>query len=435
MFLTHKLRKDEDFKSVMRKHKVTDWKTTWGLPQNKRLRSKRKFVDQVQAGDTLVILDPKAKLRSVEFLGITYNVPDAEWDATKRSIVRVIEKKFLPELLALKKTYDDDYNYMWSIANKEGWFTGMLAAAVENLSGATVPTKEMSKVSKSVDAVSKAIRKGDFAKCVTTMGAAQTAMQDYVKAAEKYRSKVTNGATKGVEFLEITRDNAFLLVGAMATGGVGAAAPAAAFTALEIGAAVGGGTALVKSASNEVGNYMAKNKRTTQEITFAIVRDTYLGAAQGALGAMIFSRLGPMIVKPMAKYVQRGAPKIITVMLRENTIPSKWGQQVVAKYGEKATADLICNTAGRFAIAKIMTGLTNWFLSKEGLSALSAAANAVYKGLSGNEKSAAIGEKIAAKLDAQGATKQVVEAMLESSKSDIDKALKKKLDEVEAEAA
>lgn len=435
MFLTHKLRKGEDFKSVMRKHKVTDWKTTWGLPQNKRLRTKRKYADQVQLGDTLVILDPKAKLRTVEFLGTTYNIPDAEWDATKRDIVRVIEKKFLPELLALKKTYDDDYNYMWSIANKEGWFAGMLAAAVENLSNATVPTKEMSKVSKSVDAVSKAIRKGDFAKCVTTMGTAQTAMQDYVKAAETYRRKVTNGATKGVEFLEFTRDNAFLLVGAMATGGVGAAAPSAAFTALEIGAAVGAGTALVKSASNEVGNYMAKNKRTTEQITFAIVRDTYLGAAKGALGAMVFAKIGPAIVKPMAKYVQRGAPKIITVMLRENTMPSKWGQQVVAKYGEKATADLICDTAGRFAIAKIMTGLSDWFLSKDGLATLSVAASGVYKGLSGAEKDAVIGEKIATKLDAQGATRKVVEAILKDDKANIDKALRKKLDELEAEAA
>ena len=161
MFLTHKLKNNENFKTVMRKYGVKDWNTTWNLPQNKSLRVKRKYADKVLPGDTLVILDPKEKLRSIKFAGMTFNIPDAEWDATKRDVVKVMETKFLPKLVALKKTYDDDYEYMWDIANNQGWLTGMMATIVENRSGAKMPTAEMNKTSKAIGKVQKAIKAGD----------------------------------------------------------------------------------------------------------------------------------------------------------------------------------------------------------------------------------------------------------------------------------
>lgn len=161
MFLTHKLKNGEDFKTTMRKYKVTKWDTTWNLPQNRSLRAKRKYADKILPGDMLVILDPKAKFRTVKFLGTTYNVPDAKWDATKRDCVKLIEKKFLPQIIALKANYDADYEYLWGIANNQGGLTGMLAAAVENLSGAKPPTAEMNKVSKAIGALQKAIKSGD----------------------------------------------------------------------------------------------------------------------------------------------------------------------------------------------------------------------------------------------------------------------------------
>lgn len=435
MFITHKLKKTEDFKVVMRKYKVTDWKSTWNLPQNKRLRAKRKYADQVQAGDTLVILDPKAKLRTVKFLGTTYNIPDAEWDATKRDIVRVIEKKFFPKLLALKKTYDDDYNYMWSIANEDGWLVGMLAAAVENLSFADVPTKEMSKVSKSVGNVQKALKKGDCLQVVVAMSVAQAAMKEYVEASEKYRRRVTNGATKGVEFLEFTRDNAFILLGALATGGVGAAAPAAAFSALEIGAAVGAATALTKSASNEVGNYMANNSRSGEEITIAIIRDTYLGAAQGALGGVVFSKLSAPVTKGLAKGVKSKAPQLVGEYVKKNKVPSFWNKVVCNKYGVAVTTEIIEEAVGKFSVAKTIGIIGKWCKTKEGADMLGDAAKDVFKSLSGKEKDGVIGSKVAASLIASGATRKIVELVLQENKALIDKALKAKAEEGEKEAA
>lgn len=435
MFITHKLKKNEDFKAVMRRYKVTDWKSSWNLPQNKRLRSKRKYADQVISGDTLVILDPKAKIRTVKFLGKTYNIPDAEWDTTKRDIIRVIEKKFLPKLIALKKTYDDDYNYMWSIANEQGWLTGMLATAVENLSFADVPTKEMSKVSAAVSNVQKALKKGDCLKIVLAMSVAQAAMKAYVEAAEKYRRRVTMGATKGVEFLEFTRDNAFLLLGALATGGVGVAAPAAAFTAVEIGAAVGAGVALTKSASNEVGNYLANNTRSGEEITVAIVRDTFLGGAKGALGAVVFSKLSGPLTKDIAKRLQKEAPSVVQQLVKTGKINSVWAKAVVNKHGLAVTADTIGIALGKYSVGKSIGWISDWCTSKEGSDMLAAAAKAVFKSLKGGEKDGVIGEKVSASLISTGATKKIVLSILNNNKSAIDKALKAKLDEAEKEAA
>ncbi len=434
MFITHKLKKGENFKTVMRKYGVKDWSKTWNLPQNKSLRSKRKYADKVEAGDTLIVLDPKAKLRSIKFAGITYNIPDAEWDATKRAIIKLIEKKFLPKLAALKKTYDDDYNYMWDIANNQGWMTGMLVAAVESYNKAKMPTKEMSKVSKEISKLQKAIKAGDFAKVVATMLTAESAMKDYVKAAETYRRKMTDGSSDAVKFLEITRDGCFLIAAACATGGAAAAAPGV-FTAVELGAAVGAGTALVKSASNEVGNVFANEKRSKGQITYALVRDTYLGAASGALGGFLFAKFGSAVSKFLGKYIQRYAPGIVRTMLRENHFPTAWGKAMVDKMGENAVALTISDTAVRASMSTLMAAIMSWLKTKEGIDALVDAASGVLKSATGKEKASEVGEKLAAKLAASGAADKIIAKMIKDNKKSVQKALDKKLLEVEAGAA
>ena len=435
MFITYKLKKTEDFKAVARKYKLKDWKTTWGLPQNKRLRSQRKYIDKVQAGDTLVILDPKATLRTVKFLGTTYNIPDAEWDTTKREVMRAIERKFLPKLVALKKTYDDDYNYMWSIANENGFVTGLLATVVENLSFADVPTKEMSAVSKSVDNVRKALKKRDVLACIFAMAAAQAAMKKYVDASEKYRKRVTGASTGGVEFLEFTRDKSFQLLGILAKVGIVMATPAAAFKPVEIGAAVGAGTALIKSASNEVGNYLANNPRTSSEITLTILKDTYLGAAEGAFGAFVFSKVQGDVSKEIAKKMRTNAPVTVETMIKGGKIKSKWTEILMNKHGAAVTSDVVAISLERYAVGTCIKWVTDWAKTKSGVTMLGESAISSMGAMKGTEKDAAVGKKMGASLISAGAIDEIVAHAIKQKKAAIDKAAKAKYEELEKEAA
>jgi len=428
VFITHKLKKGEDFKSVMRKYGVKDWNTTWNLPQNKSLRTKRKFADKVEPGDTLVILDPKEKLRSIKFAGVTFNIPDAEWDATKRGAIKLMETKFLPKLISLKKIYDEDYEYMWDIANNQGWMTGMMAAIVENRTNARIPTAEMSKTTKAIGKVQKAIKGGDFYKIMVAMGEAETAMKDYVKAAETYRRKMTDGSTETVKFLEITRDGCFILAAALATGGAAAAAPGV-FTAAELGAAMGAGSALLKSAGNEVGNVFANEKRSAGQISYAIIRDTYMGAATGALGGALFAKFGAPIAKFLAKYVQKYAPTIVNVMLRNHETEVQWATKYIEQLGREEVAKIIADTAVRSSVSTIIKAITEWLKAKDGIDALVDAAGDVMKSLTGKEKEAAVGQKLADKLAANGAANTIVAKLVASNKAAAQKALDKKLAE------
>lgn len=310
MLITHKLKKGETFATIMKKHGVTDWKKVWDLPQNKPLKAKRKTADQVAEGDTLTLFNPKARVYQLCFGGRDYLLSEDDFADAQRQIIANIRKKLLPRLTALKAAYDEDYEYMASLAADSGALIGFLAAAVENLSGAKVPTREMNAVSDAIKAVQKALNKEDPAACVAAMVTAEEAMDAYVKAAETYRKKMISASETGVTALVLTREASFIVLSALLSAGAGTVLRAGAFSSMEIGAASGILTGVVKAAAGEVGEAASGNSRSVGQIAYSVIKEAYFGAAGGVLSGFIRgSDMGDEVGKLLAGKLMKLAPK------------------------------------------------------------------------------------------------------------------------------
>ncbi len=342
MISEHKLKKGETFASVMKKNSITDWKTVWDLPQNKALKAKRKFADKVEEGDTLTIFDPKARVYKLTIGGKDHLLTEADFaEATKQTIAN-IRKKLLPRLSSLKAAYDADYEFMASLASDSGMLIGMLAAAVENLSGAKVPTKEMNAVSDAIKAVQKALQKEDLLDCVHTMRVAEEAMEAYVAAAETYRKKMVSGSETGVTVLVLTREGSFIVLSALLSAGAGTVLRAGAFSAMEIGAASGALTGAVKAAAGEIGDAAAGNSKSAGEIAYNVVKEAMFGAASGVLSGFIRgSDMGQEVGKRLTSKLVEYAPKFAKMGVK-----ARWygGYQVAGTFdglADEAVAEVV----------------------------------------------------------------------------------------------
>ena len=419
MFFSYKLKKNEDFKVVMRKYKIKDWSGVWNLPANKKLRAKRKAADKVIAGDTLVLPDYKAKVWTIKFSGKEFKVPESELPAAKAAILKEIRTKFMKPLADKKKIYDDDYQYMFEIANGNGWMTGMMSGVVENLTGAKLPTQQMSATSTKIKALDNAVRKGDFAAIKKGIKDADDAINAYVKAAELYRRKMTDGSSKGVKGLELTRDGCFIAASALA---VTAAGPVGVIAVAEVGAMVGGGAGFVKAASGEVGNVLANTQRSTEQIATNVFLSTLTGAASGALSGAFLAKFGGPIVTRMSSSISSNMGKLVAEIFKSE---AKWlsaqiGMSIGAA-GTKAGADVVAKVLLRSAMGLLTLELKKWL--KAQADELVAAGKSVLKSATGKEKSEVIGQKIGDKLVQGEVGKIIVKKLIVAKKKEIKGAL------------
>lgn len=424
MLITHKLRKGETFATVAKKYRVTDWKKSWDLKSNKALKAKRKTPDRVEPGDGLTLIDPSAKLYTVDFLGKTYLIPEDEWTSVAKAIVGVMKKQFLPKLLKTKKIYDDDYAFMWEIANSGPTMIGLMASIVEDVTGAKVPTREMSAVSAAVLRVEKSISAGHFARIVVDMGTLDTAIAAYVKASEDCRRKMTKGSTVTLEVVTTTRDTCFLLAGALASG---ALVPLATLsvTATEIGMLTAMGTALIKAGSDEVGEHLAGTKRTGGQIAYHMVRDMCFAATTSLLGAGLReSKFGKAAIEEMTKGVIKFAPKAVERQIAVGSI--RW-LGTFDQLGEKAIADVVAKTIARLGTSWYFKTLTELVGAKEFADEFIDAAKKAAKSMNGKETAKQAGEKIAKAMAESGILERTIAVAINDSEKAIKAALEKKM--------
>jgi hypothetical protein len=425
MLITHKLRKGETFATVMKKYAVKDWKATWDLAQNKALKAKRKTADRVEPGDTLMVIDPSARFYEITFAKQTFMVPEAEMADVRKAISAAFKKKALPRLIKLKAAYDADYEYMADLAVGSGMLTGFLVQLLEDRSGARLPTKEMNAVATAIKDATRATNAADFAGQVDAMRALESAMADYVAAAEKYRSKMIGAAEVGVVAATITREGAFLLLSALASGGAGTVCRV--MTSLEIGVAMGAASSLIKAGSDEIGQFMAGEERSASEVTYSMVREFFVGGASGlASGFLRNTKIAQGIQSKLAATVMKAMPRYFKQMARNGRLmkfdlKSKAWERMDAE----DRADFLIRVFNRMGVSGAIKGILAWTKTREGIDLQVAAIGDAVSGLTGKESLREVGEKIGAAILTDDVIDSIMASILAANRDDIERLLDK----------
>lgn len=416
MFIKYTLKKGEDFKSVMRKHKLTDWKGVWELKGNAALRKKRKYADKVEPGDTLILWDGRIKYHRVVLDGNTYMVPEKEWPATKKKIIADMNTKLLMPLFKMKKIYDDEYLYLSSLAD-ENAIAGFFAALVENTTKARVPLKEMNAATVALRDLQKKILAGKFDQVTPAGIKAQAAIDAYVEASEAYRRKMCDGATKGVKAVKFVDDYAFIVAGAIATGGASAVVGGA-FTAVEIAAAVGAGTALVKGVGNEVGRNIAGEERGFEEIAFTLYAKMIVGGAEGALVGKLLS--GPMATeffKQFSRILSNSFPRLVQSVLKNEVAELLKAPSLMAAIGKEKMIEEAVKIVARTSANTLKVHAKKLISQNEGL--LVSVIKQVLKKLTGRESEKDMIGMIAKELASGKIAVEIARSVIRSNRKQI----------------
>jgi len=422
MFIKYKLKKGEDFKTAMRKYKITDWIGVWNLKGNAALRKKRKVADKLEEGDVLVLWDGRIKYHKVELDRKVYLVPEKEWPATKKKIIADMNAKLLTPLFKTKKIYDDEYLYLASIANDNA-ISGFFAALVENVTNARVPLKEMNAASTALRDLQKKILGGKFSQVTAAGKKAQSAIDAYVKASDDYRHKMCVGATKGVKAVQLVDDYAFIVAGALATGGASAVVGGT-FTAVEIAAAVGAGTALVKGAGNEIGRKVAGEERNFEEIAFTLYAKMVVGGAEGALvGKLLSGSMATAFFKEFSRILSKSFPQIVRAVLRDEVTALLKAPSLMTAIGKEKMIEEAVKIVARTSAGTMKAHAKKIFSQDEGL--LVSAVKAALKKLTGRESEEKLAQAIARELASGKAAQALARSVIKSNRKPIIKELEK----------
>ncbi len=409
MFIKHKLKKGEDFKSVMRKFGIKDWDGIWNLKGNTALRKKRKYADKVEAGDVLVLFDGKAKYHRVALGSKTYLVSTSEWSTMTKKVIAEMNTKYLVPIGKIKKIYDDDFNFLQDLANDNS-IAGFFAALVENRSGAKLPTKEMGAASAAILTLQKKILAGKFGEIEGAAKKAQDAMNKYAAASELYRRKMTDGATRGVKIVKFVDDYAIVVAAAIATGGASTVVGGA-FTAVEIAAAMGAGGALLKASSKEFGKKVAGEDRTAQEIGINIMAKMMAGGLEGMLGAKLLGgKYSSGAVGGLAGAVSKRMPKVVDKLVRVEGQSLIGSPSLLKGLGTEKAAQEVSKLMARTTMGTVKVYCKK--LIDEDDDIVSGAIKIVLKKLTGTEDekkmSAMVGEAIATEKNVVEVTRRII---------------------------
>lgn len=414
MLITYKLKKGETFASVMKKHGVTDWKTSWDLAENKGLKTKRRTADKVEPGDTLTFVDPRAKLHPVMLGGKTYHVPEGDMEHLQDEVKKLIKKVALPRLVKLKEAYDADYERLMDVtAGKEGTIFGIIACAVENLKDAKPPTAEMNAFSKAIKNLQRLFASyGTFSNYLDAMNDLQKAADDYVYAAELYRSKMIKGNEAAVVLFDLTVTGLFIVVSALASGGASLAIKG--FTSLELGAATGAATAFLKQAATEIGEFLVGHERTTGQIVYAMVSETMFGAGSSVVSSLLReSKIGTRIMKHIAGKVQERMPDYVDrLMVRGGLVEWDAKLKIFDTIGEDKVAELVSKTLMRASVSMVQKALIAVTSAKDHAEALFDATKRIVLDASGKESAEDIGDKIGAEVATDGLLDAVCDRLM-----------------------
>ena len=276
-----------------------------------------------------------------ELEGVCYSVSQEEWPAQKERLRKEMHDKYLVPFGKTIKIYNDDYLYLQKIAEGAGSVSGVLIAMVEVATLARVPTDEMNWCHDRYNKLKGYIDSGSFGMIELASKQAVDAINDYVAASEEYRRKVTGGSSKAVTALKWTKTGCFIVAQSIAASYVGPQAAGAIF-------------GFVEAASEEIGEYVAGNERSGDEIANHVVGSTIFGLAAGAVGGAVIKNLGPLISKALAPALLQNVVirRIVTHLIeKEASFLMRTVQvegQYIAHAGVEVIVKLIMRASAKF---------------------------------------------------------------------------------------
>jgi len=304
----YKVRKGDTLAGIAKQFQHRKWETIWNDPENKKLVSKRKKPEAIEPGDQLQIPPnekqqaeakakeqekSKEKFYTVTIKGRAYVLSEKEFDAFNKETLAELKKLVVAaEQRAVKaRTCWDAFDELNRDQGFVSWCVG--------LRGPKLPPESLVTAAEQAHArLKSAVGSGDFKKISAEMKSCADPINTAYTTMMNYREAVIGRGEKQLAVLEFTRDTSFDIVSGIGTAVLGGT-PAS-------GAAAGGASAMLKSAAGELGQYLAGTSGGSAAAAKAIVLDGVIGAASGAVDALMKVR-GDKIIEGVA---ERAAKKI-----------------------------------------------------------------------------------------------------------------------------
>ena len=225
------------------------------------------------------------------YQGQQHALTETEFEAFKSGIIQQLSRNEVLQMRLRVGSARSLWNYFTEI-NDDQYIVSWL---VELTRGVDLPPESfITSAEAAFASVEAAMATRNLTNITNAIRSAEGTINNTLDTMDHYRESMISGAGNWVTGLQVTSTACFTI--AAVAGGAVLTAPAAAggagWTALTANATMGGGTALLSSVSNEIGESMAGIQDGNPG--WDIIKNTLLGAASGAIGGEIAKRLsGP----------------------------------------------------------------------------------------------------------------------------------------------
>ncbi|MEL7474448.1 MAG: LysM domain-containing protein [Planctomycetota bacterium] len=329
------VKKGDSVWAIAKKYKVKKWRDLWTHPVNKKLHQKHKGNERkldvkdvvLVPSDLSPLVEAPAEPITLEVGKKTYEFKDEKERDKFIKTIKVVEVKG-KKLVFVGKEFDEFKKNMLReirmgallaaesrVNSAESLWKHFkdlnddqyIVAWLVSLSGPDLPSGALiDRAILAVNLFKSAVNSGDFAKIEKAMKACEKPINEAYFAMKKYQKDIEGAGGKWLTALEYTKAGSFAIVGAIATPMVVTAAGSAALGS----AIVGGGTALVSSASNEIGKAAVGTSEGTGEAIKTVALDTFTGAT---VNGLLKSDKGQELIKGATERVaKRFANKYLT---------------------------------------------------------------------------------------------------------------------------
>lgn len=365
------VKKGDTVWGIAKKYKVRDYKKLWAHDVNKKLFKKYKGNERkLDVRDVVFVpSDLSPLVKAPEPITVTVGKKTYEFETEKErdkflATVRVVEVKG-KRMVFVGKEFDEFKKGMLSEIRRGALFAAQsrvssaevlwkhfkeqnddqyIVAWFVSLAGPDLPSGAL--VDRAILALKgfeSAVASGDFKKIEQAMRASEKPINEAYFVMKKYQKEVEGAAGSWLTALEYTKKGSFAIVGALAT----PMAVSAAGSAVLGNAIVGGGTAFLSSASNEIGKGIVGTSDGAGEAVKAVGLDTFVGA--GVTG-LIRSKKGQDLIqgvtnRVVGQFAGRYMSKASTAVVK------KYAVQYLTRAGDKLL-ETAMNEASKKAGAK-----------------------------------------------------------------------------------
>lgn len=248
-------------------------------------------------------------LRVVTYQGQQHAIPESEWSAFVRNLMRIGRAEMGRPVQSKAQDARSLYEHFREL-NSDQWAVAWVLEVFswQDLEDDVLPL--LTQADASVEAMMAAFDGEDVDAARIATADAEAKATAALQRMKEYRDRMIGAGEATVTGLEITQTACFTIFAV--AGGAVLAAPAAAgglgLGVVSSGAIMGGSSALLSSASGVAGQALAHGADSVSWTDLqGVALDTLLGAAGGAIGAGVASKLAPAVTNQLyARLVSRG---------------------------------------------------------------------------------------------------------------------------------